>query len=296
MRLSSGLAPDDGGTARGRQPCPPVRAEGCWHTRRRVPPVESPDVGLRAVRAHLLGERARRRSASRDSRRIRRRAAEPRRRCNAAPSGRRWECEQFALPPGARVRRPCPPCPVGAGRAGRRPACNLVRALWRHGRSPPRSSGAPSAGGRPARASGSSRRRRRRARERLLGQAWRPRVWRIRRHRRILTRWLSGSCSRRTSTSSERVFGACSTRRTSSRSFPCAATSPRCSIRSTPSGPTSSSPTSACRRGIPTRASRPRHACGRRAPMSASSCSASTPSRATCSHSSREAARAVPTC
>src|SRR6185503_436811 len=41
---------DDEGTARSRQPCSPVPAEGCWHTPGRSPARTS------AVPAHLVGE------------------------------------------------------------------------------------------------------------------------------------------------------------------------------------------------------------------------------------------------
>ena len=51
-----------------------------------------------------------------------------------------------------------------------------------------------------------------------------------------------------------------------SRSRPCAAISTRSSLRSTRSGRTSSSPTSACRRAAPTRGSRPPSGCARRIP------------------------------
>ena len=71
--------------------------------------------------------------------------------------------------------------------------------------------------------------------------------------------WRSASCSPRTTTSCARACGACSRRSPSSRSSPPAATSTRCSPPSRHERPTSSSPTSACRRrarrGHPRRAS-----------------------------------------
>ncbi len=82
-RSCLGLATDRMEERRAVPTVPAGVSRGCWHTRGRARPVESSVVGLRAVAAHLLGERG-------DVDRLLEEAGEPsassqrRRRCNAA--------------------------------------------------------------------------------------------------------------------------------------------------------------------------------------------------------------------